>query len=97
MDKLDIYRLLTAVGLGSIGGFCKNLMELGEREKLKVSALFISTLVGAVCGLIAFLAGDYYKLSFALVGLIAIVGGLMGKQFINQVTEKASEKIDSNE
>ena len=91
------YRFFTAIGLGGLGGFCKNLMELGDREKLKKRALLISTIIGAVCGVISFFAGDYYKLPFALVGLISIVAGLMGREFINKVTKKVSEKIEKNE
>jgi len=97
MTDPESYRIITAIWLGSLGGFCKNLMELSDREKLKKRALLISTLTGSVCGVIAYYAGHYYESSFALVGLFSIVGGLMGREFINKITKKVGDKIDTNE
>jgi len=94
---LDVYRAMTSVFLGGLGGFCKNLMELSEKEDLKKRALIISSFVGAVCGIIAYYAGEYYKVPFALIGLFSVVGGLMGREFINKVIKKVGDKIDKNE
>lgn len=94
MQNYDVYKIAAIISLGSLGSICKYFMDLGPDNEVKARDFLSAILVGLVCGIISYLISDIYNLNASWAGLIGIVSGLMGHQFIKKIVDKVGKKID---